>query len=349
MADNIMEQPHRYQLIQQHHQQMRQQRIEAERRAAYQQQQQQQQQRQQQQAAVAARSDSFYNGGDPNWRHNHTPDQPDGGGRSGGGAELQRAPRPSDRLFQSFHREPSAQDNNGERSPPVINVDLESEQMNKNLTVKELTDTVISHDFGARQQQGFYHMQDTIGEQWKRRMQQKDNKQQQQDERQIIRMAQPQKYMEPASPSENNHWSEHNFRRYQQPQSHISALDYVKNKIVEVMRTEDDKKEAPEATHATEKDRSDSPGEMVIDEEKHEGEFGGSKCSRVVIRFHTSRTKTTVLPMTVRGMRNRNLCCRNNMNRCLTRISDCLFNRVFYLGGFFLSVWRILTSVFSPD
>lgn len=280
MADNIMEQPDRYEqvkykILAKHHL--------AESYARYQKQQQQQQQRQrqqQQQAANAARSDSSITAAtliDAIITHqiNQTTE---------GGREVvqnsREPPRPSDRLFQSFHREqPSAQDN-GERSPPVINVDLESEQMNKNLTVKELTDTVISHDFGARQQQGFYHMQDPMGEQWKLRMQQKDNKQQQQDERQIIRMAQPQKYIEPVSPSENNHWSEHNYRRYQQPQSHISALDYVKNKIVEVMRTEDDKKEAPEAQHVHEKDRSDSPGEMVIDEEKHEGEFGGQQAQQ---------------------------------------------------------------------
>lgn len=276
MADNIMEQPHRFQLIQQHQQQMRQQqRMEAERRAAYQQQQQRQQQQQQQ--VAAARSDSSITAAtliDAIITHqiNQTAE---------GGREVvpnaREPPRPSDRLFQSFHREQPSQDNNGERSPPIINVDLESEQMNKNLTVKELTDTVISHDFSTRQQQGFYHLQDSVGEQWKRRMQQKDNKQ---DERQIIRIAQPQKYhVESVSPSENNHWSEQNYRRYQQPQSHISALDYVKNRIVEVMRTEDDKKEPQEATtaHASEKDRSDSPGEMVIDEEKHEGEFGNQQ------------------------------------------------------------------------
>lgn len=162
--------------------------------------------------------------------------------------------------------------------------------MNKNLTVKELTDSVISHDFSARQPTaGFYHLQDRVNEQWKHRMQhqhhqqqqqqQKENKRSatpQQDERQIIRIAQPQKYhVEPVSPPENNHWAEQNFRRYQQPQSHISAFDYVKNRIVEVMRTEDDKKEASAqdaAQHAQEKERSDSPGEMVIDEEKHESE-----------------------------------------------------------------------------
>lgn len=38
------------------------------------------------------------------------------------------------------------------------------------------------------------------------------------------------------------------------------------------MRTEDDKKEAPDsgAPNPSDKDRSDSPGEMVIDEEKHD-------------------------------------------------------------------------------
>lgn len=264
MADNIMEQPHRFHLLQQQQQQQRQQqRIEAERRAY---QQQQQQQRQQ----AAARNDSTLTAAsliDAIITHQINSTAVDGGREMA--ANQREPPRPSDLLFQRVH-----QDNNGERSPPIINVDLE-EKVNKNLTVKELTDSVISHDFGTPRQ-NYYHLQQQ--EQWKHRLQQqqqqKENKRAPtpQDERQIIRIAQPQKYnVEPVSPPESNHWAEQNYRRYQQPQSHISAFDYVKNRIVEVMRTEDDKKDAT-AHHADSKERSDSPGEMVIDEEKHETE-----------------------------------------------------------------------------
>lgn len=272
MADNIMEQPHRLQLMQQHQQQMRQQqRMEAERRAAYQQQQARQQ-------AVAARSESstLTAASLIDAIITHQINQTTEGGREVV-TNTREPPRPSDRLFQGFHREqPTQQENNGERSPPVINVDLDSDQMGKNMTVKELTDSVISHDFQTRQQNPMYHYQDSVNEQWKRRMHQQQQKESgkrsatpQQDERQIIRIAQPQKYhVEPVSPPENNHWSEQNYRKYQQPQSHISALDYVKNRIVEAMRTEDDKKEGQDPQQ--EKDRSDSPGEMVIDEEKHD-------------------------------------------------------------------------------
>ncbi|KAK9874310.1 hypothetical protein WA026_002662 [Henosepilachna vigintioctopunctata] len=145
--------------------------------------------------------------------------------------------------------------------------------------------------------------QENVNEQWKRRIQQQQKESdkrsgtpqqqhphqqqhpqqhqqpqqqlQQQDERQIIRMAQPSKYhVEPVSPPENNHWVDPNFRRFQPqpPQSHMSPLDYVKNRIVEVMRTEDDKKDNQEI-RPNEKDRSDSPGDMVIDEEKNETEY----------------------------------------------------------------------------
>lgn len=67
------------------------------------------------------------------------------------------------------------------------------------------------------------------------------------------------------------------FCRYPQSQPHISPLDYVKNRIVEVMRTEDDKKDSQDQSHGQDKDRSDSPGDMVIDEEKHENDFGPSQ------------------------------------------------------------------------
>lgn len=270
IADHLSE-PHRFQLHQQMHQnQIRQQRLQEEqqRRAmAYREHAQQQQARQQ---------------------HNQQPRQGDSStltaaslidaiithqinqSAEGGNREIvqnnREPPRPGDRLFQSFQQP----ENNGERSPSIISVDLEAEPQNKNMTVKDITDSVISMDFSQRPQ--VYYRQDNV-EDWKRRMQKEDKRSvtPQTDERQIIRIAQPQKY-QPVSPPENNHWQEHDFRRFAQnqaqshPQSHISALDYVKHRIVEVMRTEDDKRDEKDI----EKERSDSPGEMVIDEEKQE-------------------------------------------------------------------------------
>lgn len=147
------------------------------------------------------------------------------GGREG--VSNSREPtRPSDRLFQGFQRGDQnlgpPPDNNGERSPSVISVDLDSDGVNKNLTVKELTDSVISHDFSSRQPStSYYHSAESVNESWKRRMQAKEEAkrsgtpQQQQDERQIIRVAQPQQkyHMEPVSPPETNHWPDPNFRR----------------------------------------------------------------------------------------------------------------------------------------
>ncbi|XP_063926302.1 nuclear receptor corepressor 1 isoform X4 [Zophobas morio] len=264
MADNIMEQPHRFQIIQQH-QQMRQQQQrmeEQQRRIVYQQQQTRQSRESSTSLTAASLIDAIIT---------HQINQTSEGGREM--VTAARETRAGDLLFQGLPAL-AQQDNNGERPSSVISIDLEAETVNKNLTVKELTDSVISHDFGSRGP-NYYHV-DNVNEQWKRRLhQQKEDKRAvtpQQDERQIIRIAQPQKYhVEPVSPPDN-HWSaEQNFRRYQQPQpqqnQHISPLDYVKNRIVEVMRTEDDKKDAQESQ---EKERSDSPGEMVIDEEKHE-------------------------------------------------------------------------------
>lgn len=272
IADNILEQPHRFQMMQQQHMRQQQQRIEVERRYH----QQQQQQARQQQVGRSESSSTLTTAHLIDAIITHQINQSENAREVV--SNSREPPRVSDRLFQSFHREQPQPDNNGERSPSVISVDLESDTVNKNLTVKELTDSVISHDFNTRQ--SYYAHQETLQEQWKRRLQQREEKRsgtpqqqpQSQDERQIIRIAQPQKYpVEPVSPPENNHWPEQNYRRYPQqtqPQPHLSALDYVKNRIVEVMRTEDDKKE----THQSH-DRSDSPGEMVIDEEKHENEF----------------------------------------------------------------------------
>lgn len=64
------------------------------------------------------------------------------------------------------------------------------------------------------------------------------------------------------------------FRYYPEKPSHLSPLDYVKNRIVEVMRTSEDKEEEKSggggATSTGSKERSDSPGDMVIDESKQQ-------------------------------------------------------------------------------
>ncbi|KAL1502524.1 hypothetical protein ABEB36_007656 [Hypothenemus hampei] len=278
IADNILE-PHRLQLLHQQQMRQQQQRIEEQRRVYHQQQQQQQQQQTQQRPAGRSDPSTMTAASLIDAIITHQINQTAESGRGDVVPNAREPPRAGDLLFQGFQRDPPvSQDNNGMRPPSIINVDLDNDGINKNLTVKELTDSVISHDFSTRPS-AYYHLQET--EQWKRRMQQKEDSkrsatpqqagQPQQDERQIIRIVQPQKYHhEPLSPPENNHWSEQNYRRYPQPQSHMSPLDYVKNRIVEVMRTEDDKKELQDAHQ--DKDRSDSPGDMVIDEEKHEGD-----------------------------------------------------------------------------
>ncbi|KAJ9589596.1 hypothetical protein L9F63_017181, partial [Diploptera punctata] len=90
------------------------------------------------------------------------------------------------------------------------------------------------------------------------------------DERQIIRIAQPasprgntpagsktaQYHVEPVSPPESS-----GGRKPGSAGKSLSPFDYVKNKIVEVMRTEDEKSDQDEG-----RGRCDSPGDMVIDE-----------------------------------------------------------------------------------
>lgn len=238
MADNVMEQPHRY-LIQQQQQQQQQQirqqqqqRMEEQRRVAVFHQQ-QSQHSQQQRPPPRSDSSTLTAASLIDAIITHQINQTAEGPREV--VSNSREQRAGDLLFQNFHRvEPPLQqqsslENVGDRPPSVISVDLDGDSVNKNLTVKELTDSVISHDFGAPRQPNYYHLPENMNEQWKRRIQQQQQQQQhkddkrsqtpqQQDERQIIRIAQPQqKYhldrVEPVSPPENNHWSEQNFRR----------------------------------------------------------------------------------------------------------------------------------------
>lgn len=84
--------------------------------------------------------------------------------------------------------------------------------------------------------------------------------------------------MYPYAPS-----SSHSRLPSQQPQAHPFIIDcYVKNRIVEAMRTEDDKRsdelsdqqrrtphqsQAPSSHHSKDVDRSSTPGDMTIDED----------------------------------------------------------------------------------
>lgn len=95
-------------------------------------------------------------------------------------------------------------------------------------------------------------------------------------------------YHESITPPENYHYAPttvHSRIPSQQGSGHQFALDYVKNRIVEVMRTEETDKrgeeipeqqrrtpqERPQPTssghHGKDIDRSSTPGDMVIDEE----------------------------------------------------------------------------------
>lgn len=185
----------------------------------------------------------------------------------------------------------------------------------KSITLGELTDSIIAKDFSPhpfiplRQPFMPYH-QDSIvtTDQWKynRRMQQQKDEQQHMqqqptsnktqsgrivpDERQIIRMAQPpsprnKQFHESASPPDGHFYqiatnpSMQNRTVQQPPQSphHPFALHcYVKNRIVEAMRTEDEKRADESSAHDRritshlqhkDNDRSPTPGEMIIDED----------------------------------------------------------------------------------
>ncbi|XP_044739658.1 uncharacterized protein LOC123301011 isoform X2 [Chrysoperla carnea] len=188
----------------------------------------------------------------------------------GGDANMQQS-RPGDRLFQGFHNPSVLENNNGNHhhspggGPPpgqpsggIINVDLDSENSpQQKLTVKDFADSVINRDFNAPRggsaggQSYYQHKPPTA------------------DERQIIRVAQQKQYhASPPPPPRSTSYI------HSQPHSQLSAFDYMKHRIVEVMRTEDDKRDDPkQSEHKSAvggQASAESPGEMVIDESKHE-------------------------------------------------------------------------------
>lgn len=176
------------------------------------------------------------------------------------------------------------------------------------MTLGEFSDTIIAKEFSSNpfpHRPQFLPYQDSIAttDQWKyRRMVSKEEPNKNQmgrvtpDERQIIRMAQPPSprksgmYHEPVSPSEG-HFIQAD-RRALPPHSQSSSVPsggefqldrYMSNKIVEAMRTSDEKSRTDDrdnmggnerqshmqpSSHNKDLDRSSTPGEMIIDEER---------------------------------------------------------------------------------
>ncbi|XP_026830889.1 uncharacterized protein LOC105284432 isoform X2 [Ooceraea biroi] len=194
---------------------------------------------------------------------------------SGSGSSVNQPTRAGDRLFQGFHREPPQESNGIAHSPAGEGGGSGSvasgngSGSSKAITLGEHVDHIVSKDYGPphssyRSYTGYQISED----QWKRRKVSgnEPDSVKSGDERQIIRVAQQQQTqqhqssgkqqqfhsVEPVSPPEatTNHYG----RRYYESSTatstsgtpsnkphQISPLDYVKNKIVEVMRTEDDK------------------------------------------------------------------------------------------------------------
>ncbi|KAK6640723.1 hypothetical protein RUM44_012420 [Polyplax serrata] len=206
------------------------------------------------------------------------------------------ATRPGDRLFQGFHRDgpPQHVETNGKVSPMKrIPSPTERESSGKPLTLGEHIESIITKDFNRGSYPLQYHVPSEgipLGDQlnWKLRRsgvppkeseQPRETHSEKGDERQIIRIAQSQpgaskSFHEPVSPPEQ--WGG---RYYPDKPSHLSPLDYVKNRIVEVMRTSEDKDTEEKTTtmvgsggvgpgsgSTSSKERSDSPGDMVPEE-----------------------------------------------------------------------------------
>ena len=187
------------------------------------------------------------------------------------GSSTNQPTRAGDRLFQGFQRE-TPQEPNGIAHSPASEGNGGGASGNgsgcsKAMTLGEHVEHIISKDYGPPHTS--YRYGYPISEdQWKRRKHEPDSVKTG-DERQIIRVAQQQQQtqqqqqhqssgkqqyhtVEPVSPPETT--ANHYGRRFYEPSTatstsgtpsnkphQISPFDYVKNKIVEVMRTEDDK------------------------------------------------------------------------------------------------------------
>uniref|UniRef100_A0A1B6DW30 Nuclear receptor corepressor 1 n=1 Tax=Clastoptera arizonana TaxID=38151 RepID=A0A1B6DW30_9HEMI len=187
---------------------------------------------------------------------------------SGGGniPPPQQTTRPGDRLFQGFHRDD--QEANGKLSPMKttgVAGSPEGKQsqnvgMGGTLTLGEHIESIISKDYPQSRHQQFHSYEP---QSWKlrRTFQQKEMEQAQQaqsreksEERNIVRIVGP--------PSPNRP------RYYPEPPVPLSPLDYVKNRIAEVMRTSEEDGGAKSGSGGGE---SPGGGDMVIDEGEDQG------------------------------------------------------------------------------
>ncbi|KAG8281125.1 Gei-8p [Homalodisca vitripennis] len=161
--------------------------------------------------------------------------------------------RPGDRLFQGFHRDgPEA---NGKLSPLKSGLAMAGSPDPKqgSLNLGEHIESIINKDYPPTSRHAQFQGYEPQAWKLRRALQQKELDQSQalrekNDERTIVRMAGP------PSPSPRA-------RYYEQPAVPLSALDYVKNRIVEVMRTSEE-----EGGSKTGGGESPGGGDMVIDE-----------------------------------------------------------------------------------
>ncbi|XP_029663712.1 protein split ends-like isoform X2 [Formica exsecta] len=199
---------------------------------------------------------------------------------SASGSSTNQPTRAGDRLFQGFHRETPQEPNGIAHSPAGEGsgggASGNGSGCSKAMTLGEHVEHIISKDYGPPHSSYRPYGYPISEDQWKRRKHNEPDSVKTGDERQIIRVAQQQQQqqqtqqqqqqtqqhqssgkqqyhsVEPLSPPETT--ANHYGRRFYEPSTatstsgtpsnkphQISPFDYVKNKIVEVMRTEDDK------------------------------------------------------------------------------------------------------------
>ncbi|XP_029169964.1 uncharacterized protein LOC114939718 isoform X3 [Nylanderia fulva] len=189
-----------------------------------------------------------------------------------GSSSSNQPTRAGDRLFQGLHRDPPQEPNGIAHSPASEGsgggASGNGSGCSKAMTLGEHVEHIISKDYGPPHSSYRPYPYPISDDQWKRRKHNEPDSVKTGDERQIIRVAQQQQQqqtqqqhqssgkqqyhsVEPVSPPETT--ANHYGRRFYEPstatstsgtpsnKSHLSPFDYVKNKIVEVMRTEDDK------------------------------------------------------------------------------------------------------------
>ncbi|XP_018315095.1 nuclear receptor corepressor 1 isoform X1 [Mycetomoellerius zeteki] len=225
------------------------------------------------------------------------------------GSSANQPARAGDRLFQGFHRENQQEPNGiahspaGEGSGGGNGGSGNGSGGNKAITLGEHVDHIVSKDYGPphssyRSYAGYQISED----QWKRRKLNEPDSVKTGDERQIIRVAQQQhtqqqqqhqssgkqQYhtVEPVSPPEatTNHYARRLYdsstatstsgtpsnKSHSTPYD-VSPFDYVKNKIVEVMRTEDDKAGGGGGDGGAGSDRNGGGNSVVVSEKDEKG------------------------------------------------------------------------------